>query len=127
MRVTLRHPDNTSVLLIDRICSTQDGIIAELVDGFGSPICTNPVTEGFSPAQPLSTLNQKSALGNWKLEIQDFAANNSIGTLNSWSMEVCYLVPLNKQSFELSNLTIAPNPNTGNFNVKFDSTSDQDI
>lgn len=127
MRVTLRHPDNTTVRLINRICSTQDGIIAELVDGFGNPTCTNPVVGTFAPNEPLEVLNQKSALGNWKLEIQDFATNSSIGTLNGWSINVCYLVPLNTQSFELSNLTIAPNPNAGNFNVKFDSTSDQDI
>jgi hypothetical protein len=34
---------------------------------------------------------------------------------------------LSSETFELDNLTIAPNPNSGNFNVKFDSTSDKDI
>ena len=127
MRVTLRHPDNTTVRLINRICTSQDGIFAELVDGFGNPTCTNPVIGTFAPNQTLSVLNQKTALGDWKLEIQDFAANSSIGTINGWSINVCYLVPLSSPSYELNNLTIAPNPNAGNFNVKFESTSDQDI
>lgn len=126
LKVNLRHPDNTVVRLINRICTTQDGIIANLADGSGAPICTNPVVGTFSPTQNLETLNSKSAQGNWKLEVQDFATNN-IGTLNSWSILVCYLVPLNTASFELSNLTIAPNPSNGNFNVKFNSTSGKDI
>lgn len=126
LKVVLKHPDNTPVLLINRICTTQDGISADLADGFGNPICNNPVVGTFSPNQPLSAFNTKFALGDWKLEIQDFATNN-IGTLNNWSILVCYLIPLNTKTFELNNLTIAPNPNSGNFNIKFDATSDQAI
>lgn len=126
LKVTLRHPDNTPVRLINRICTTQDGIIANISDGSGNPICTNPVVGTFSPNENLSTLNAKSALGNWKLELQDFAAGDT-GTLNSWSILVCYLVPLKTETFELNNLTVSPNPSNGNFNVQFNSTSDKDI
>ena len=126
LRLTLRHPDNTAVVLFDRICTSQDGIIAT-VDDIGAAVsCTNPVVGTFTPAQLLSAFNGKSTAGNWQLDLQDFY-NVDAGTLNSWSIEVCYSVDLSAQQFELNDLTIAPNPNTGNFNVKFNSTSDKDI
>jgi subtilisin-like proprotein convertase family protein len=128
LKLTLRHPDNTTVLLIDRICNTgqSSGITATVQDGFGPVNCASPVVGSFSPNQPLSNFNSKTTNGNWTLELQDFY-NADQGTLNSWSLEVCYLVDLSATQFELDNLTIAPNPNSGNFNVKFDSTSDKDI
>lgn len=126
IKVSLRHPDNTKVLLIDQICGSQDGIVASIKDGFGPVNCTNPVVGTFDPTQPLSTFNAKNSGGNWNLEVQDFYSGDQ-GTLNSWTIEVCYLQDLNATKFELDNLTIAPNPNAGNFNVQFNSTSDKDV
>ncbi|WP_432672258.1 reprolysin-like metallopeptidase [Flavobacterium sp. SM2513] len=128
LKLTLRHPDNTGVVLADRICNTgpNTGIIATIQDGGGVVNCSSPVTGSFSPTDFLSTFNGKATNGNWTLEFQDFY-NVDQGTLNSWSIEVCYLVNLSAQQFELNNLTIAPNPNSGNFNVKFNSTSNQDV
>lgn len=126
LKVTLRHPDNTPVRLIDQICQSQDGIIATIADGYGAASCTNPVVGFFGPTQPINVLNGKASGGNWQLEVQDFVDADT-GTLNSWSLQVCYLVDLNAQQFELSDLTIAPNPNSGNFNVKFNSKSNQDV
>lgn len=126
LKVTLRHPDNTAVRLIDQICTSQDGIIATIDDNGGSPICTNPVVGTFGPSQLLSVLNGKPTNGDWKLEFQDFY-NDDTGTVNSWSIEVCYAVDLSAPQFELSNLIIAPNPNAGNFNVQFNSSSNKDI
>lgn len=126
LKVRLRHPDNSSVLLIDQICLNQTGIIATIQDGGGIVSCTNPVTGTFSPTEVLSALNGKSTNGNWTLELQDFY-NADAGVLNSWSLEVCYLQDLSAQQFDLENLTVSPNPNSGNFNVKFNPSSDKDI
>ena len=126
LRLTLRHPDNTAVILLDRICTSQDGIIATVDDSGATVVCNNPVVGTFAPAQALTAFNGKPTAGNWQLDLQDFY-NVDAGTLNSWSVEVCYSVDLSAQQFELNDLTIAPNPNTGNFNVKFNSTSDKDI
>jgi subtilisin-like proprotein convertase family protein len=128
LKITLKHPDNTPVVLVDRICNTSanSGIVATVNDSAANVVCANPVTGSFSPTQLLSALNAKSSNGDWTLELQDFW-NADVGTLNSWSVEVCYSVDLSAQQFELENLTIAPNPNLGNFNIKFNSTSDQDI
>lgn len=126
LKVTLRHPDQTAVKLINQICTSQDGIIATISDDSGSVICTNPVVGSFAPTEPLSALNGKSSTGNWALEFQDFY-NADQGTVNSWSIEVCYVVNLNAEKFELNNLSIFPNPTNGNFNVQFNSISDKDI
>ena len=51
-----------------------------------------------------------------------------IGTLNSWSVEVCYVqATLKSESFGLENFTLYPNPNNGNFNIQFNSTSGNEI
>lgn len=126
LKVRLKHPDNTSITLIDQICGGQDGINAILTDGFGSPSCSNPVVGSFDPTQPLSTFNGKLTSGDWTLEVQDFY-NGDTGTLNSWSLEICYMVDLSASQFDLNNLTISPNPNSGNFNVKFNSSSNDDV
>ena len=128
LKLTLRHPDNTAVELINRTCNNNrfSGINATADDNGGSIICSGPVVGSFSPIQLLSTLNGKPSNGNWKLDLQDFYDGDA-GTLISWSVEVCYSVDLNAEKFELNNLTIAPNPNSGNFNVQFNSTSNKDI
>lgn len=128
LRVRLRHPDNTFVTLLNRQCNTgaSSGLVATVQDDGGEIICASPIVGSFDPEQPLSALNFKPTNGNYTLSIQDFF-NADIGTLNSWSLQVCYVADLNAAQFELENLTIAPNPNSGNFNVKFNSTSDQDI
>lgn len=128
VRATLRHPDNTAVTIIDRICNTGpfNGVNATFVDGSGAVICSSPVEGNFDPAQPLGSLSSKTTNGNWTLQLQDFF-NADQGTLNSWSVKVCYLVNLDASEFDLNNLTVVPNPNNGNFEVKFNSTSSNDI
>lgn len=128
LKVTLKHPDNTPVVLVDRICNTgaNSGINAIINDSAPNVVCTNPITGSFSPTQVLSALNGKASNGTWTLELQDFY-NGDLGALNSWFVEVCYAVDLSAQQFELENLSIAPNPNSGNFSVKFNSTSNQDV
>ena len=46
------------------------------------------------------------------------AVNSNVFTVNNF---------LSTTSFELDNLTIAPNPNSGNFNVQFNSLSNEDV
>lgn len=44
-----------------------------------------PFVGYYRPATPLSTLNGRSSLGDWELQITDYAATD-IGTLNSWGI-----------------------------------------
>ena len=122
------HPDGTVVILGNRICNDQDGYNITFNDGSPAIACTAPITAGtFNPNQALSALNSKNTNGNWSLTMNDYFQGD-IGTLNSWSVEVCYVqATLKSESFGLENFTLYPNPNNGNFNIQFTSTSSDEI
>lgn len=122
------HPDGTVVILGNRICNSQDGYNITFNDGSPAIVCTAPITSGtFNPNQPLSALNSKTTNGNWSLTINDYFQGD-IGTLNSWSVEVCYVqATLTSENFGLENFTLYPNPNNGNFNIQFTSNSGNEI
>ncbi|HEU4496301.1 MAG TPA: zinc-dependent metalloprotease family protein [Flavobacterium sp.] len=124
----LKHPDGTEVMLGNRICNDQDGYNIVFNDGSPAIVCATPITSGtFAPNQPLSVLNGKPSAGNWQLLINDFFLGDT-GNLNSWSVEVCYNIPtLSTPNFGLADFKIYPNPNSGNFNVEFDSNSGNEI
>jgi subtilisin-like proprotein convertase family protein len=63
--VTLISPAGTSVVLHNRTGTSQDNVI--LVKA------------------PLTNFNNASAAGQWRLQVQDLARNDT-GTLNSWSL-----------------------------------------
>ena len=51
-----------------------------------------------------------------------------LGTLNSWSVEVCYIqATLTSENFGLENFTLYPNPNNGSFNIQFNSNTGNEI
>jgi subtilisin-like proprotein convertase family protein len=122
------HPDGTVIILGNRICNSQDGYNITFNDGSPAIVCTAPITSGtFNPNQPLTALNSKTTNGNWSLTINDYFQGD-IGTLNSWSVEVCYVqATLTSENFGLENFTLYPNPNNGNFNIQFTSTSGNEI
>ena len=122
------HPDGTVVILGNRICNDQDGYNITFNDGSPAISCTAPITSGtFSPNQPLNALNSKNTNGNWSLTINDYFQGDT-GTLNSWSVEVCYIqATLDSESFGLDNFTLYPNPNNGSFTIQFNSNSGSEI
>lgn len=74
LRVILRHPDGTEVILHD----TSD---------FGEPDIVTQYPTQTLPAQPLTSLNGKGANGTWTLSVQD-KSEGSEGRLNAWSMQI---------------------------------------
>ena len=122
------HPDGTVVILGNRICNDQDGYNITFNDGSPAISCTAPITSGtFSPNQPLNALNSKNTNGNWSLTINDYFQGDT-GTLNSWSVEVCYIqATLTSENFGLENFTLYPNPNNGSFNIQFNSNTGNEI
>lgn len=126
--IAVNHPDATQVLLWSGFCGSQDNFNITFSDGNPTPTCTGANTTGtFAPAGSLSTLNGKPANGTWTLLARDNWQGDT-GTIVSWSVEVCnQTATLLVEDFGLENFSLYPNPNNGNFNIKFNSSSSNEI
>jgi hypothetical protein len=68
-----------------------------------------------------------SPAGIWTLSVTDNSSGNG-GILNSWSLGICTTnTPLETENYSFENLSLSPNPNNGNFTIKFNSYTNNDI
>ncbi|HLA55801.1 MAG TPA: zinc-dependent metalloprotease family protein [Flavobacterium sp.] len=131
LQVKLKHPDNTSNILLYRQCNQASGAYAvTLNDGSPGIVCgaTGSAVSGtYSPLEPLSVYNGKLSGGNWQLTAQDTWIVDS-GSITSWSVIICSLTAtLATENFELADFAVYPNPNNGNFNIKFTGSSSNGV
>ncbi len=90
LHATLISPTGTRVNLFANVGSSGDNFHNTTFDDSALiPITadTAPFTGTYQPQQPLSTFNNESAFGTWKLELIDDAIGDT-GVLNSWSITV---------------------------------------
>lgn len=66
--------------------------------------------------------------GTWTLRVLD-SFNQDGGAINSWSLRLCSTtaVPLSVEDNSIKDFSLYPNPNNGDFNVQFNSTSNEPI
>ncbi len=74
LRVSLSHPDGTTVVLHDQAGGSLDDLVTSYPD----------LT---APVESLDLLRDKPAAGTWTLKVSDLGAIDT-GTLNSWSITV---------------------------------------
>ena len=124
LKVKLTSPNGTIVELFNTQCGDNDNVNATFDDSGIALVCGgNPVISGtLIPFQPLSAFNGQLSQGTWTLTVQDLY-NSDGGTINDWGITFCSLEsPLDVVKNEVSDLMVYPNPNNGNFNVKFKNT-----
>lgn len=132
LTATLISPSGTSIVLFANQCSPDISVndINATFDDAGSTItCGNSpgISGTVRPAQPLSALNGQPMNGTWTLRILDSFAQDG-GTLNGWSLNLCKTTPfLSNQENSLQDFVLFPNPNNGQFNIKFNSLSNSEI
>jgi subtilisin-like proprotein convertase family protein len=132
LTATLISPSGTQVQLFTQPCTNNDiqNISATFDDSGANIVCgTNPGISGVvKSTQMLSAFNGQNSTGTWTLRILD-GFNQDGGSLNNWSINICTIQPLSidEQEGAISNLAIYPNPNNGNFNIQFTSTSGNEI
>ncbi len=117
----------TQVSVWNNACAGDNNFNVTLSDGSPAFTCVANMTGTFAPSSPLSAFNGGNASGTWTLLAADFA-NTDSGTINSWSVQVCtQILTLRTEDFGLDQFVLYPNPGNGNFNIRFNSSSSNEI
>ena len=92
---------------------------------------TQPITLSATFPTPLTTnINGLPSNGNWLFYITDIVVGGATGTLQRVVFNLCKseLTPvLSTENFEFEDFSLYPNPNNGDFTIKFKSNSTNDI
>ncbi|RVT79772.1 T9SS type A sorting domain-containing protein [Flavobacterium sufflavum] len=124
VQMELVSPQGTVVKLFYNGCGTTNGhLLLNYDDAGGDLSCGNTVLQTVAPLGVLGDFNGENPQGTWTLRIRDIYTNDT-GVLNAASVSICTqnytLVPYDEIT---QDLRVSSNPNDGNFNVKYISTS----
>ncbi|PKP02849.1 MAG: hypothetical protein CVU14_02785 [Bacteroidetes bacterium HGW-Bacteroidetes-9] len=95
LRLILKSPDNTAVMLSDRNGGDGDDYSNTLFDDEAELSITEasaPFAGRYRPQYPLEAFVGKPLTGTWQIRVNDGGSGNS-GTLNSWCMQMLYNDP----------------------------------
>ncbi len=126
LALIVARPDNTQRTLWQFACGENNNMNVTFTDSGSAVNCGSPTTGNVVPVQALSLFEGTQAQGDWILAFADYGAGD-IGTLNSWSVEICSQTINAADAFSLKDFTLYPNPNTGSFTVGFTSDSENAI
>ncbi|MEZ4801311.1 MAG: M12 family metallo-peptidase [Gelidibacter sp.] len=126
--LALQSPGGTFVALAQAPCGNFANLNVTFVDGAGGFTCANPTVGEVAPLQSLGAYSGETANGQWLFGVADAAAQDT-GVVNSLTLDICTqtVTPLSVQENELTEFSIYPNPNNGEFTIKLNSGSNQDI
>ena len=117
----------TQSTIFNRLCTNNDNISATFDDQGSAIVCAPTITGNVVPATPLDVFNNLNPNGDWLIGIRDLAADD-IGNVQSYTLTICsQQATLSSEVLDDSVFTIYPNPNSGNFNIQFNSNSGNEI
>jgi hypothetical protein len=136
VQTDISSPQNptTFIKLFNRSCgnistaTTGGPLNLKFSDGAAAIDCASTALQTVIPDGLLSTFNGQNPQGNWTFRVYDNFTGDT-GTINTWGIEVCTqtITPLSTQDFGLAEFSLYPNPNKGNFTVKFNSASQNNV
>ena len=129
IQVILEGPmlPTTQSTVFNRSCTNNDNINATFDDQGAALVCASTITGTVVPASSLSVFNGLNPNGNWRVGVRDLAADDT-GNVVSYTLTVCgQTAALAVENFGLENFSLYPNPNNGTFNIKFNSSSNNEI
>ncbi|MEC3905959.1 zinc-dependent metalloprotease family protein [Tamlana sp. 2201CG12-4] len=132
LAVAVLSPDNTQVLLKSpKDCSNEEDIIGSFDDEAIAFNCLNASsnTAAKSINDLLSEFHDKDTSGNWTIQLGDYEPGD-VGTLNSWYVEICETTETPLGSIppgDPTKISVFPNPNSGEFNIKLFNPSKNEI
>lgn len=137
LKIGISKPNSTIVdlVLYNKSCpsfGTQANIHTTFDDAGGVFGCGGTTLNGYNALKPnnqLSAFNGQSSLGIWRLAVADTTVPSN-GTLTSFSFNICsqtITTILKNDTYNLKGFSLFPNPNNGNFTVKFNSTTNNSI
>ncbi|MFK8016412.1 MAG: choice-of-anchor B family protein [Gammaproteobacteria bacterium] len=84
-----RHPQRTTVTLMDRICGSNDNFNLSFDDQAAAPVPCPPTGGGtYTPSSSLEEFNGVDGTGDWRLYVSDNFPTDG-GRLDTWGVEVC--------------------------------------
>lgn len=118
-------PNGTVVKLFDKSCgSTNSSLLLAYDDLGGALTCGTTTSQTVAPKELLSAFNGENPQGTWKLRFRDTGVGQT-GTINSASIVICSssYTSLALPSLETNDFVLYPNPNKGNFTIRFTSAN----
>lgn len=90
MKFSIKSPANTSVVLVNRACNSQDNFDVNFDDeaASGTLPCSYNNNGTYRPQESLSAFDYEQANGTWTLQAEDLG-NGDGGELTKWEIEIC--------------------------------------
>ncbi|WP_299394685.1 reprolysin-like metallopeptidase [uncultured Gelidibacter sp.] len=130
LKLVLVSPEGTSIVLSSNNGLSGDKNYANTIFDQQATIPitqgTGPFTGSYIPEGDLSELNGEMSGGVWKLQVTDLYDTDG-GTINEFTLALCLSRPLSIEEQDFDAFGLFPNPNKGEFTVKLQSTSGEDI
>jgi subtilisin-like proprotein convertase family protein len=128
IQVEIQSPQGLVVKLLERDCGAANLKMVLNYDDLGGVIsCGISSGQLIAPFEPLKVFNDQNAQGVWSLRVRD-VVSGGLGTIDSATITLCAKTyTLSNPSFVVEGFVLYPNPNEGNFNIKFTSLSKKTI
>jgi subtilisin-like proprotein convertase family protein len=125
VQIEVVSPNGTVVKLFDKSCGATNSSLVLAYDDLGGALtCATTTSQTVVPVGILSAFNGEDPQGTWKLRYRDTGQGDT-GTINSASITICSgsYTRLATPSFEIKDFVLYPNPNKGNFTIRFTSAN----